>query len=179
MVERVRQAQMKMVQRPMADRTPGGKTDGIPVGKADRKEDRKTHASHPEREGPPPPMGPPPVMKIRNLKMAADLLDDAGYREYAEKARHEAGRIEGEMRKMMEMKKRGDEKRRAEEAKRRDMEKRKAEDKKDRPDPDAAIRKEVKELRRELEELRRQLKKSKAEAESRADRDRREEDRPD
>lgn len=99
-------------------------------------------------------------MKIRNLMMAARLLDAAGYGDHAEKARQEAGRIEGEMRKMAEIEKRG------------------AEEMKNRQDPAAGMREEMRKLRREVEELRGQLKKVKAEAEARPDRGRREENRP-
>jgi hypothetical protein len=138
-------------------------------------------------------------MKIRNLHMAARLLNAAGYRDHAESARKEASRIEGEMRKAEELKKREAEeakrrdmekrkaeeakrhdmeKRKAEEAKRHDMEKRKAEEKKDRPDPAAGMREEMQKLRREVEELRGQLKQAKAAAEARPERDRREQNRP-
>jgi flagellar biosynthesis GTPase FlhF len=177
MAERMKQAHMRMSARPTADRMPRDKREQASGQKADRKENRRPHPKHPEHMGPHSKMGPPPIMKIRNLKMAAGLLEAAGYREYADKARHEADRVEAEVRKMLEAKKHEDEKRRAEEAKRRDGEKAKAEEAKKRPDPAAEMREEMKKLRRELEEVRNQLKKAKAEAESRPERDAQDADR--
>jgi hypothetical protein len=150
---------------------------------------RMDHAKHPERpmppqaerKGPPHPVAPPPVMKVRNLIQAAGLLDAAGYREYAEKARAEAGRLEGEMKRAEEARKREAEQKKMEEGKRRDAEakkegemKHRAEEKL-RADEVRGMREEMHKLRREVEELRGQLRKAKAEAEKGDEPQRREE----
>lgn len=148
MVERMRQAHTKRVPNHTADKTPRGGADQAGGRKAARKEDRKAHAGHPGRKEAPQPTEPPTAMKIRNLNMAAGLLEAAGYRDFALRTRQEAGRIEGETRKAMEMK--------------------------DRPGPADGMRDDMRKLRREVEELRGQLNKVKAEAQSRPDRGRRE-----
>jgi hypothetical protein len=149
---------------------------------------RMDHSKHPERpmppqaerKGPPHPVAPPPVMKVRNLMQAAGLLDAAGYREYAEKARAEAGRIESEMKRAEEARKREVEHKKMEESKRREAEakkdgemKHRAEDK-SLTDEMRRMREEMNKLRREVEELRGQLRKAKEEGPRRDQPERRE-----
>jgi colicin import membrane protein len=108
----------------------------------------------------PPPTGPVAQarMKMQKLKQAADLLQSAGYPEYAAKARQEIGRIAMEVRREAEK-----EKARIEGEK--DKARREAAAKEE-----AAMREEMKKMRREIEELRGQLKKAKAEAEPKPER---------
>lgn len=125
---------------------------------------RMDHAKRPERpmppqaerKGPPHPVAPPPVMKVRNLMQAAGLLDAAGYREYAEKARAEAKRIESEMKRAEEARKRETEAKKDREMKRPGEDKRRMEELR-------GMRDEMNKLRREVEELRGQLRKAREE----------------
>jgi hypothetical protein len=112
------------------------------------------------------PGAPRLEMKLRNLRQAAGLLDAAGYREHAEKARSEAGRIESEMRRAEELRKREAEQRKTEETKRREADakgaaenKHREEDKR-RSDEFRTMRDEMNKLRREVEELRGLLRKA-------------------
>ena len=135
----------------------------------------------PKRDAPPHPVEAPPVMKIRNLKQAAGLLDAAGYREYAAKAREEGGRIEVEMKRVEEARKRAAEQRKMEDTKHRDAESKKAAEmklraeEKRRADEAREMREEMNKLRREVEELRGQLRKAKEEGAKRDQPERRRE----
>lgn len=118
----------------------------------------------------PHPVAPPPVMKIRNLKQAAGLLEAAGYRDQAEKARQEVGRIEAEMRHMEKMKRREAGQRKVEETNHTAMEKKDSESGRKRgaegeslTDDMRRMRDEMNKLSRQVEELRGQLRKAREE----------------
>ncbi len=139
---------------------------------AERRASRRMDAGpgperHPDMQGRPAPGNPgvaPGIAKIRHLRAAAEHLAAAGYGEHAQKAREEAGRIEGEMRRAGEMKKREAEQKKAAETKRRKTEAKKPAKAEPAGEEARRMREEMNKLRREMDELRGQLRKALAEA---------------
>ena len=135
---------------------------------------RRTAGPRPAPDAKPRPEGPPPRVKIRNLRQAAALLEAAGYADHAARVRSEAERVETDARKM-------EPRRKAQTQRGKEMMREPAADEKamrqPRPKPAAkpqppaakpgspanpAMEAEVRKLRRELDEMRAEIRRMKA-----------------